>query len=290
MAERRMFAKSVIDSDTFLNMPLSTQALYFQLALRADDDGFLNNSKTIQRFIGASKKDFENLVNSGFIYQFDNGVTAIKHWKIHNLIQKDRYKETAFKNEKSLLILDNNNLYALCSNTQYNAETKCIQVVSKMDTECIQNVSKLDTECKQNVNTLDTQVSIGKDSIGKNSITTSKKESTTESLLSNAPAPARDISNINILETNNRRGKLESYDDIFGEFQVSNALKSALIEFIRHCQLNKATVTNDKLKDLIVRLDFAYGNDDSAKITSVLKARNSGFLDIPELRNGILGG
>lgn len=134
MAERRMFSKVVIDSDGFMEMPLSTQALYFHLAMRADDDGFINNPKKIQRMTGASDDDFKLLIAKKFVITFESGVIVIKHWKLHNYIQKDRYKKTIFEEEKSVLSLDKNGVY----------------------TEWIQNGYKMDT-----------QVRLGKDSIGK---------------------------------------------------------------------------------------------------------------------------
>ena len=89
MAERRMFAKTIIDSDSFLDMPLSTQALYFHLSMRADDDGFLNNSKKIQRMVGCSDDDLKLLIAKRFIIPFESGVVVIKHWRIHNYIRSD---------------------------------------------------------------------------------------------------------------------------------------------------------------------------------------------------------
>lgn len=124
MAERRMFAKTIIDSDAFLEMPLSTQALYMHLSMRADDDGFINNPKRIQRMIGASDDDLKLLVAKRFLIVFDSGVVVIKHWRIHNYIQKDRYKETVYQEEKALLKLKNNKVYSLNK---------------PMDTECIQD-------------------------------------------------------------------------------------------------------------------------------------------------------
>lgn len=100
MAERRMFSKVVIDSDTFLDMPLSAQALYFHLSMRADDDGFVNNPKRIQAYVGASTDDLKILLAKHFLIPFESGVVVIKHWKVHNYIQKDRYKETYYQKEK----------------------------------------------------------------------------------------------------------------------------------------------------------------------------------------------
>ena len=111
MAERRMFAKTIIDSDAFLDMPLSTQALYFHLAMRADDEGFVNNPKKIQRMIGASDDDCRILASKRFILTFQSGIIVIKHWKIHNYIQSDRFKETVYLEEKTMLALDDNKAY-----------------------------------------------------------------------------------------------------------------------------------------------------------------------------------
>lgn len=99
MAERRMFAKTIIDSDAFLEMPMSSQALYFHLNMRADDDGFINNPRKIQRMIGASDDDLKLLIAKRFVLAFENGVIVIKHWKIHNYIRKDRYHPTLYQDE-----------------------------------------------------------------------------------------------------------------------------------------------------------------------------------------------
>lgn len=111
MAERRMFAKTIIDSDAFLDMPLSTQALYFHLSMRADDDGFINNAKKIQRMLGCCDDDLKLLLAKKFIFAFESGVVAIKHWKIHNLIRSDRYKATVYQEEKAQLSLKDNKAY-----------------------------------------------------------------------------------------------------------------------------------------------------------------------------------
>ena len=111
MAERRMFAKTIIDSDAFLDMPLSAQALYFHLSMRADDDGFINNPKKIQRMIGASDDDCKLLLLKRFLIIFESGVVVIKHWKIHNYIRNDRYKPTIYKDEKALLVEKENKAY-----------------------------------------------------------------------------------------------------------------------------------------------------------------------------------
>ncbi len=157
MAERRMFAKKVIDSDLFLEMPLATQALYFHLAMRADDDGFVNNPKKIVRMIGADETSLKILISNSFLIPFNTGIVVISHWKLHNYISRDRYKPTIYQDEKSNLKLQNNGVYEI------------------LYTNCIQDVHNLSTDCIQDVHNLGTQVSIGKVSIDKDNIYISQK-------------------------------------------------------------------------------------------------------------------
>ena len=116
MAEKRMFSTRIIDSDAFLEMPLSTQALYFHLSMRADDDGFLNNAKRIMDMIKANQNDYDLLLAKSFIIQFPDGICVIKHWRINNYIRKDRYHETVYTEEKELLTVKKNGAYSLNSN------------------------------------------------------------------------------------------------------------------------------------------------------------------------------
>lgn len=111
MAERRMFAKTIIDSDSFLDMPLSAQALYFHLSMRADDDGFINNPKKIQRMVGCADDDMRLLVAKSFIIPFESGVVVIKHWRINNYIRNDRYKPTNYTEEMAQLQVKENGAY-----------------------------------------------------------------------------------------------------------------------------------------------------------------------------------
>lgn len=124
MAERRMFAKTIVTSDAFLDMPLSARCLYFTLGMLADDDGFVNSPKSIMRQVGACQDDLNILLMKRFILAFESGVIVIKHWRIHNYIQKDRYKESKYIEEKSTLVIDEKGAY-----------TECIQDVSELDTQ-----------------------------------------------------------------------------------------------------------------------------------------------------------
>ncbi len=131
MAERRMFSKQIIDSDAFLDMPLSTQALYFHLAMRADDEGFVNNPKKVQRMIAASDDDLRVLIAKNFIIPFASGIVVIKHWRIHNYIQNDRFHPTTYTEERAQLEVKSNSAYTLIN----QQDTKRIQDGYKMDTE-----------------------------------------------------------------------------------------------------------------------------------------------------------
>ena len=111
MAEKRMFSKKIIDTDWFMDMPASTQNLYFHLSMRADDDGFISNPKRIIRLIGASEDDFSLLVVKRFIIPFESGVCVISDWRINNYLRGDRYTETIYKQEKEQLTLDDKGKY-----------------------------------------------------------------------------------------------------------------------------------------------------------------------------------
>lgn len=167
MAERRMFAKTIIDSDAFLDMPVTARLLYYDLAMRADDDGFVNSPKKIMRMIGASQDDLTVLALKKFIIPFDNGIVVIKHWRIHNYIRKDTYTETPYTEQKNLLALDENRAYTL-------------------------NINEVTTDCQRAVDEPSTQVRLGKDSLVKVSIGEGSKEDITADEPPTAPHPRID--------------------------------------------------------------------------------------------------
>lgn len=213
MSERRMFAKTIIDSDAFLDMPLSSQALYFHLSMRADDDGFVNNPKRIQRTVGASDDDCKLLVMKRFILTFESGVIVIKHWRIHNYIQKDRYKETVYTKEKSKLYINQNNVYT-------------------------------------------------------------DKASEGKPLISSAMTQNGGGECLNVAE--NAR---ETYDDVMNDMQLEDGVKPIMWRFIKHCQLNGRTLTNDKLADILYEMDKQRLDEDE-KIEALQTAINGGYFDI----------
>ena len=181
MADKRMFSKSIIDSDAFLDMPLSTQALYFHLCMRADDEGFVNNPKKIQRMIGASDDDAKVLVGKKFIIPFESGVIVIKHWRIHNYIRADRLKSTTYEDERAMLDVKDNGAYTLCQS----------------------NVSQMSDTCQSNV-------SIDKNSIDKNSI--DKKEIYKEKPIRNQIPPTLEMVKEYCLERGNNIDAEKFYD------------------------------------------------------------------------------
>lgn len=115
MANRRMLAKTVLQEDKFLEMPFPSQALYVQLNMEADDDGFINGKRKMLSVLGVSIEDFNILVDNGYVIEFNNGLILIAHWKIHNYIQADRYKPTTFQSEKLMVTLNENNVYTRCT-------------------------------------------------------------------------------------------------------------------------------------------------------------------------------
>lgn len=152
MAERRMFAKTIIDSDSFLDMPLTTQALYFHLSMRADDEGFINNPKKILRMIGASEDELKLLIAKSYIIPFESGIVVIKHWKIHNYLRSDRFKPTVFLEEKAQIVEKDNKEYELLP------PSSNVGIPSGIPDD------------NQVVYHLDTQDRLGKDRIGKDRI------------------------------------------------------------------------------------------------------------------------
>ena len=139
MARRRMFSLDVVETDNFLELSIEARLLYYELGLRADDEGFVASPKMIMRTVGCKPAALDELITNGYVIKFENGVIVITHWKMNNQIQSDRFHNTIYQNELSKLSIFNNTYY-----------------VNDLDTECIQSVSKTDTE-----------VSIGKDSIEK---------------------------------------------------------------------------------------------------------------------------
>ena len=155
MAQRRMFSKEITTSDTFVDMPMSSQLLYFHLGMEADDEGFIGNAKMLSRAYGANSDDLSLLKAKGFIIMFENGVSVVKDWNLNNKIRKDRIKPTIYRSEKSLLNVDIDGAYYLGN--------------------------QMSTECQPIGNQMSAQVRLGKDRLGKDVVSRSVKTETEKS-------------------------------------------------------------------------------------------------------------
>ena len=156
MAQRRMFSKDITSSDLFVDMPASSQLLYFQLGMEADDEGFIGNAKMLSRAYGANNDDLKLLQAKGFIIIFESGVTVVRDWKINNQIRKDRFRPTIYQNEKSLLSVSPTGSYQLVN-----------QMTTTWQPDDNQMTTTWQPDDNQLGNHLATQYRIGKDSKGK---------------------------------------------------------------------------------------------------------------------------
>lgn len=132
-----MFAKSIVLTDAFLDMPMSARCLYFTLGMLADDDGFVGSPKSIMRQCGASQDDLAVLLSKRFVLGFDSGVIVIKHWRINNYLQNDRHKPTTYQEELASLMIDQKGSY---TERDKQLSEQCIPMLSTPYTECIQDV------------------------------------------------------------------------------------------------------------------------------------------------------
>lgn len=244
MAERRMFTQKITESDAFLELPLSSQCLYFHLCMNADDDGFVNNPKRLIKMLGNTEDDMRLLLAKRFLIAFESGVIVVKHWRMHNLLRKDRYKETEYKDEKKKLFLKDNNTYTLDSEQGKS--------LIESDEKSLKN--EVATVWQPNGNRLAPQDSLVKYKEG------SMKE---------------DINNIYI----NHAREEETYESIMNDFEVSPSVRPMVWNFIKHCQLNGRTLTNDKLSGILFEMDKQRLDDDE-KVKTLQVAINGGYFDI----------
>ena len=179
MAEKRMFAKTIIDTDLFMDMPLSAQALYFHLSMRGDDEGFVDSPKKIRNMIGASDDDMKVLVAKQFIIPFESGVIVIRHWKMHNVIRGDRLKSTVYTEEAAQLTTDKNGVYSKvaggCLPSDGQVTVKCLTsggqaTVKRQASDC-----QVSGECLTNDGIDKISIDIDKISLDKNRVGKKKK-------------------------------------------------------------------------------------------------------------------
>lgn len=235
MAERRMFAKTIVDSDAFLDMPLSSQALYFHLSMRADDDGFVNNPKKIQRMIGCSDDDLKLLIAKRFVLIFDSGVIVIKHWRLHNTLRKDRYKPTIYQEEFKKLILKSDGGYT------DRLPSGCQVVAKRLPDGChmVDTGETAKNDESKEINELDVGCQIGnqvatQDRLGKDRLINKTNLQQTE-ICNEEPAREDSVCSVS------------SYEDIFSEDEVIDAPVKVQIE---HAQLQNLDKIEDEKKPL----------------------------------------
>ena len=225
MAERRMFAKTIIDSDAFCDMPLSTQALYFHLSMRADDDGFLNNPRKIQRMVGCSDDDLKILIAKKFLIAFDSGVVVVKHWRINNYLRNDRYKATVYREEKAQLFIKPNGAYTFDSSSgiplSAYSDTKVLPsgIPSGIPNGIPSGTPTGIPSGDQTVYQCETQYRLGKVSIDKGSIDKCKSN-TQEDSITIAQSDEDDLSFVSPVKTGSTRKKAEKVDESPVVFQL----------------------------------------------------------------------
>ena len=252
MAERRMFTKKITESDAFLEMPMSSQALYFHLCMNADDDGFVKNPKSIQRLVGCNDDDLKLLIGKRFVIPFESGIIVIKHWRMHNLLRKDRYKETVYTDERAMLFIKEDGAYTLDAN-----QGKPIPKIGEIETQN-SDERALATNRQPNGNQMAPQDRLGKgiDRERKNECIEINKN------IDSVCAPVR-----------------ESYEQIMDNMELESSVRSICWEFIKHCQLNGHTLTNAKLEDILVYLDTRMYSE-KEKITAFRAAISGGYYDV----------
>lgn len=237
MARKRMFSLLVVDTDEFLDMPSSTQSLYYHLGMRADDDGFVSSPRKIVKLVNCSDDDLKLLIAKGFIIPFDSGIIAIKHWKLNNDLKKDRYTPTIYLNEKSTLRVNKNRVYSIVGN---NLETKWIQ----------------------NGDKLDTQYSKDKNSIDKYSIDKKSKEYIEQKQEENQEQIQEQK------QVKKEKKPKETHNSIIENYTINEDLREALKGFVEMRKEIKKTITTKGLKIALGKLD-KWALDDLTKIDIV---------------------
>ena len=295
MAERRMISKRIADSDAFLDMPLSAQALYFHLCMRADDDGFVNGARRIQRMVGAAEDDARLLVAKGFLIVFPSGVVVIKHWKLHNYIPKDRHKPTAYQEELATLNVKKNGAYtmktaeelaaapapALPDPEEAEAENQqeepaaAPEVPEEVPGEvCEEPEIGLYTACIQDVYSAYTQDRLGKDRLGQDRI------GEEEDARARATSPAS-FALTNDAEYRPAADQIAKWAEAFPDLDVER-------ELLQAAQKNNAKPPNQRKNVLNVDLYIvnwlinADGRRRKAAAPPGANTRSGGFLGAPE--------
>ena len=220
MANRRMFSLDVVDTDNFLDMPLSAQGLYFHLGMRADDDGFISSPKKIIKIVNASDDDLKLLIIKGYLIPFESGVIVIKHWRQNNYVKGDRYKPTIYQNERKQLYAENN--------------------IYHLDTVCIQNGTKTEPQDRLGKDSVGKD-SVGKDSVGKDSVDTSPKGEVKKG--ENPPIPLGE-----------KKTEKQELKTILNSFAFSSTLHQKIQEWLLYKKERRKTYKPTGLHNLLVQV------------------------------------
>ena len=220
MANRRMFSLDVVDTDNFLDMPLSAQGLYFHLGMRADDDGFISSPKKIIKLVNASEDDLKLLIIKGYLIPFESGVIVIKHWRQNNYVKGDRYKPTIYQNERKQLYAENN--------------------IYHLDTVCIQNGTKTEPQDRLGKDSVGKD-SVGKDSVGKDSVDTSPKGEVKKG--ENPPIPLGE-----------KKTEKQELKTILNSFAFSSTLHQKIQEWLLYKKERRKTYKPTGLHNLLVQV------------------------------------
>ena len=263
MARKRMFSLLVVDTDEFLDMPSSTQSLYYHLGMRADDDGFVASPKKIVKLVNCSNDDLKLLIAKGFIIPFDSGIIAIRHWKLNNDLKKDRYTPTIYLNEKSTLKVNENKVYSIDGNN--------------LDTKWIQNGNKLDTQYSIDKYSID-KYSIDKYSIDKNSkeYIVQKQEENQEQI--------QEQKQVKKEKVKKEKKPKETHNSIIENYTINEDLREALKSFVEMRKELKKPITIKGLKIALGKLD-KMALDDLTKIDIVNQSIEGSWFGLFPLRN-----
>lgn len=259
MANKRMFTMKIVDSDAFLEMPLSAQCLYFHLNMRADDDGFVDNPKRIARFIGASNDDLKLLIMKRFLLCFEDGVIVIKHWRMHNTLSKGRYHETQYIDEKKMLKIKENGAYSLDAGTPID-DSKLIGMFNSG--EQVENKRRTNGEQVENADK-DLGLGLGLDLGLDINIKEKDKSSFHSDLSKKKVAPKVDV------------------DALCQTYNVTGLLREALDNWLAYKRERNFTYKETGLKNLLKRIEAkAMSFGDNAVIDAIEMSISNGYQGI----------
>lgn len=249
MAQKRMFDKIITNDDNFLEMPNSTQALYFHLSMNADDDGFVNNWKSIMKITGTKEDDLKILISKSYLIPFDSGILVIKHWRINNYLRGDRYRPTQFQKEFNMLENHENKAYQLKSEWS----TIGIPLVNPDKIRIDKNRIEKNREEENSIE--DTKMSLKTDKIDKMSLKTDNLSSN-DSLAIASPIP-----------TENKKDVFNNFLNIYNE-ECTNLPKCLKITEKRKVAINKCLkekINEEVFRQICIKAnqsDFLIGEND----------------------------